>query len=126
MKASRLGAVLKARCPSCFKGAIMDGPFTVRPKCPECGYGFHPEPGYFLGAMMIAFLATAILTVPPMIALKVMKVDVAILVVFPFVEFLFVGTLLAFYSRVIWLHVEHSVTKKLDGSGGSGGKDRRG
>lgn len=65
--------------------------------------------------MMISFLVTAVLTIPPVIALKMLGADTAVLVAFPLVEFLFVGLFLIFYSRILWLHLEYSMTKRLDG-----------
>lgn len=112
----RLSSILAARCPSCHKGKITTGFFTIRPKCPECNYNFHPEPGFYLGAMVVGFLLTAIVTVPPLIALKVMDVDPTLLFVFPFIEFLFLGTFLLLYCRILWLHMEYQLTGRLDGN----------
>lgn len=94
----------------------MEGVFSIHRRCPHCNYNFHPEPGFYLGAMAISFLITAMLTVPPMVVLKLMNVDIALLVAFPFLEFLFLGTFLMFYSRVLWLHLEYRLTDRLDGS----------
>ena len=44
----------------------------------------------------------------------VFEVDTEILVLFPFLEFLFLGTFLMFYCKIIWLHVEHAMTHRLD------------
>lgn len=112
----RLSSVCRARCPACHTGAIMEGVFSIHRRCPHCNYNFHPEPGFYLGAMAISFLITAMLTVPPMVVLKLMNVDIALLVAFPFLEFLFLGTFLMFYSRVLWLHLEYRLTDRLDGS----------
>jgi hypothetical protein len=64
--------------------------------------------------MAISFLLTAILTVPPMIILKLMDAELEVLLAFPLVEFLFVGTFLMFYSRILWLHLEYKMTQGLD------------
>jgi uncharacterized protein (DUF983 family) len=110
-----IGSILRARCPRCRTGRIMKNPLVIRPRCPECDYNFNPENGFYLGAMVVSYLLTAMLTVPPMIALKLMKVDATILIAFPFVEFAFVGTFLMFYSRILWLHLEHFMSGRLDG-----------
>jgi uncharacterized protein (DUF983 family) len=116
--AIRPGAILRARCPSCLKGPVLEGVFAIRPKCLVCGYDFHPEPGFYLGAMAVGFLLTAILTVPPTVALKLLGVDIALLIAFPLIEFVFVGTFLIFYCRILWLHLEHRMTARLDGISG--------
>ena len=111
----RIMSVLRARCPSCHTGKVLHGVFAIRPRCPECNYNYHPEPGFYLGAMCVGFLLTAMVTVPPLIVLKILDVDIRILLAAPLVEFLFVGTFLIFYSRILWLHLEHSMTGRLDG-----------
>ena len=92
----------------------MKGVLSIRPKCPGCGYNFYPENGFYLGAMVVAYLLTAMLTIPPMIVLKVMNVDLRVLIAFPLIEFLFLGTFLMFYARILWLHLEHRVTRGLN------------
>jgi uncharacterized protein (DUF983 family) len=111
----RLKSIIQARCPSCHEGPVLKNVFGVHPRCSVCGHDFNPEPGFYLGAVAISFLLTAMLTVPPMIALKLMNVDIAVLVAFPFVEFLFLGSLLLVYSRVFWLHLEYRMTSRLQG-----------
>lgn len=112
----RASSIIKAKCPACHQGSIMRGPFSMNPRCPVCSYNFDPGNGFYLGAQVVSYLLTAMLTIPPMVILKLMDVDIQILVVFPLVEFLFLGTFLTFYSRVIWLHIEHRITERLDGS----------
>lgn len=109
-----LGAILKARCPACHTGKVLKGVFAIRARCPVCNYNLHPEPGFYLGAMVVGFLLTAIVTIPPMIVLKLLNVDIRLLIAFPFVEFLFVGTFLLFYCRILWLHAEYQMTKRLE------------
>lgn len=111
----KLSSVLRARCPSCHRGQILEKVFSLRERCPECDYNFYPEPGFYLGAMAVGFLLTAIVTIPPTIVLKVMNVDSQILFVFPFLEFIFVGSFLIFYARILWLHLEYQMTDRLDG-----------
>jgi|GEM_PF-1172491 len=110
----KLKSILLARCPACHEGKVWVGLFSIRPRCNVCDYNFHPEPGFYLGAIAISFLLTAIFTIPPTIALKFFEVDTEILVLFPFLEFLFLGTFLMFYCKIIWLHVEHAMTHRLD------------
>jgi len=105
--------VLRARCPSCRTGKITQSLFKLNKRCPVCDRDFYPEPGYYLGAMMVSFLATAMLTVPVVIALKVSGADVGLLVLFPFLEFAILGPILLYYARIIWLYLEFSMTQRL-------------
>src|SRR6185312_15136829 len=90
----KIGAILAARCPACTEGKILKGIFAIRPRCAVCGYDFHPEPGFYLGAIVVGYLLTAALTIPPTIALKFLNVDIGFLIAFPLIEFVFVGTFL--------------------------------
>jgi uncharacterized protein (DUF983 family) len=109
----KIASVLRALCPACHHGKVMRG-MSIRPKCPKCGLNFYPEPGFYLGAMVVGFFMTAVLTVPPVIVLKFLGVDMGVLIAFPFIEFIFVGTFLLFYCRIIWLHLEYRISSRLN------------
>jgi uncharacterized protein (DUF983 family) len=111
----KLGSILRARCPACHTGQVTEGIFAMRQKCPHCHYNLQPEPGFYLGAMAVGFLLTAMLTIPPTVLLKLLNVDIGLLVAFPFIEFIFVGSFLLFYCRILWLHLEYRLTDRLDG-----------
>ncbi len=110
----RIRSVFLARCPSCHEGSISKGFFSVHQRCQKCKYEFHREPGFFLGAMMMGFLATAMLTIPPMIALKLAEAPLPLLLGFPFMEFAVLGPLLIVYMRVLWLHAEYHFSRRTD------------
>ena len=110
----KLKSILLARCPQCHQGQVWEHFFTIRTHCKVCQYHFYPEPGFYLGAIAISFLLTAILTIPPTIALKFFEVDTELLILFPFLEFLFLGTFLMFSCKIIWLHLEYAMTHRLD------------
>ena len=111
----RLGSVFKALCPKCHQGKVMSG-VSIRKSCLVCGYSFYPEPGFYLGAMVVGFFATAVLTIPPVIVLKFLDVELWVLLGFPFFEFIFVGSFLIFYCRILWLHLEYRITSQLEKS----------
>jgi uncharacterized protein (DUF983 family) len=115
----KLGSVFAGRCPSCDQGEVVPGLWLVAPKCSVCSYNFHPEPGFYLGAMMVGFLVAGALTIPPLIILKVLEVDIRILIAWPFVQYLILGTFILYYSRILWLHLEFTMTRRLEE------KDRR-
>lgn len=53
---TRIAGLLKLRCPLCRRGRIFRGAITMNAQCPECRYVFQREPGYFLGALVIAYV----------------------------------------------------------------------
>ena len=102
------------RCPRCQAEPIFKSFWSIHAQCPGCGYNFQPEPGFYLGAMSVSFLITAMLTVPPMAVLWLMKAPLWVIGIYPFLQFLFLGSFLIYYSRVIWLHLEYRLTQGLN------------
>ena len=46
------------RCPNCGRGRLFRGVFRMLSSCPECGLSYFPEQGYYVGAMIINYVAT--------------------------------------------------------------------
>lgn len=51
----RLWAMLRLRCPRCFRGPVFKGSFEMDDPCRVCGHVFQREEGYFLGAMYVSY-----------------------------------------------------------------------
>jgi len=51
------------RCPHCGRGRLFRGVFRMLPRCPECGLSYFPEQGYYVGAMIINYVATTAVVV---------------------------------------------------------------
>ena len=49
---------LALRCPVCERGKLFRGYFDAPAQCPECGYFFVRESGYFLPHVPIGYGAT--------------------------------------------------------------------
>ena len=116
-KKSRLSlkSILLARCPECHIGQVLERGFSIRSRCPHCDYNLYPEPGFYVGAMVVGYLFAAITTIPPLIIMKLLEVELEFLIAFPFIEFIFVGTFLMIYCRIVWLHLEYQMTDRLEG-----------
>jgi uncharacterized protein (DUF983 family) len=52
LKTLLVRALLK-RCPVCGQKKIFDGFFRLKKSCPNCGYVFERQDGYWVGAMII-------------------------------------------------------------------------
>jgi uncharacterized protein (DUF983 family) len=105
----RLIAVLRQRCPRCLKGHVFHSLVAMHETCPQCGYQFGREPGYFTGAMFASYtLAVPILFVIFTVLWNffsntwplTFNLLVTFIVFLPFVPVIFR------YSRVIWMHVD--------------------
>jgi len=51
------------RCPRCGQGRLFRGVFRMLPVCPECRLSYFPEQGYYVGAMIINYVATTAVVV---------------------------------------------------------------
>jgi len=108
-----LSSVAQGKCPECHAGKISKGFFGMERRCPHCGYDLNPENGYFLGAMMIAFFVTSLLTVPPLIVMKFMGVEDRVLFVYPLLQYLILGPVITYYAKILWVYVGHRAGKKM-------------
>jgi len=61
-KRTKMVAILKENCPQCRKGNVFKfGPLNLRDfdktysNCPECGFKFEKEPGFFWAAMYFSY-----------------------------------------------------------------------
>src|SRR5216684_173565 len=46
------------RCPNCGRGRLFREVFRMFSNCQECGLSYFPEQGYYVGAMIINYVAT--------------------------------------------------------------------
>src|SRR6476661_6235426 len=58
-----LGRAAHWRCPNCGRGRLFRGVFRMLRYCPECGLSYFPEQGYYVGAMIINYVATTAVVV---------------------------------------------------------------
>lgn len=105
-------AALAGKCPKCEKGDIFEskGNITLlrvphmNESCPECGYKFEKEPGYFLGAMYVSYGMTVI----EMLILFLATYQFVSLTVF-FIIILGALILFSFFNfriaRTFWIHL---------------------
>ena len=54
--------ITKGKCPRCREGEMFHHPpynymkfYEMRDKCPVCEQTFHPEPGFYFGAMYVSY-----------------------------------------------------------------------
>lgn len=48
-----IGRGLRKRCPMCGQGKVFASFFKTHSSCPNCGYNFERESGYWVGAMVV-------------------------------------------------------------------------
>ncbi len=105
----RLWAVLLQRCPRCLHGHVFQGVVAMNETCPQCGYQFGRELGYFTGAMFASYtLAVPILFVIFMVLWNFFSNTwpLTFNLLVTFIVFLPLVPLIFRYSRGIWMHVD--------------------
>ncbi|WP_437202651.1 DUF983 domain-containing protein [Planctomicrobium sp. SH664] len=102
-----LGRALRLRCPRCGQGRLFRSFFLMPDKCPDCGFRFNPEPGFYLGSMYVNYGATALITT---IAFMVGRIHLGIAsahLVWPLGAFSILFPIIMFrHSRALWLALD--------------------
>lgn len=114
-------AVLRQRCPRCRRGAVLHGLMSMNAACGSCGLEFEREEGCFLGAMYASY-ALGLVTTAYWLPLLLMGVSPLWVLLPPTVQLVAQIPLSFRYSRVIWLHLDHSFdpSPATEGAGPNG------
>ena len=103
----RVLAILALRCPRCLAGRVWRGFVSMNPTCPECGFIFERESGYFAGAMVVSYaLAVPILASIVIGLIIVAKLDAVVALIIGNTAYLVLVPFIFRYSRVVWLHID--------------------
>jgi uncharacterized protein (DUF983 family) len=109
---ARLWAIVRQRCPRCFRGPVFRGVLVMNDPCPACGQVFQREEGYFLGAMYVSYVLGCVVLGGGYFAGVALFPDVhpwAICLAL-FAAYIPLMPLIYRYSRVIWLHLDYLVS----------------
>ncbi len=62
-KGSKTYSVLRFKCPKCQEGDLfythsfaLKKPFDMPDECPNCGFKYMPEPGFYYGSMFLSYI----------------------------------------------------------------------
>lgn len=106
MLLKRLVAILTQRCPVCLRGRVFHSLLGMNAECAVCGIHFERETGYFLNAMLAAYVLGFLLLIPTAILLLLQQVNVGLFAIIIVVEMVLLWPLIFRYSRVMWLHLD--------------------
>jgi uncharacterized protein (DUF983 family) len=108
---ARLWAILRLRCPRCFRGKVFKGSFAMNDPCPVCGLILQREEGYFLGAMYVSYIFASVILVPLYLAGQALWPSLSPYLLMTAVTILYLPLVPAVfrYSRIIWMHFERSM-----------------
>lgn len=64
-KGSKAYSIFMLKCPKCHESDMFYTPtfsfkrsFDMKDRCDHCGLNYHPEPGFYYGAMFISYIFT--------------------------------------------------------------------
>lgn len=105
--------LLRLRCPVCREGTVFTGPYAMNETCPHCGIRFERENGYFLGAMVFAYVMGVASVVPTIILLvRRYEAEMPTVIGVPILQLLLLQPLIYMYSRMMWMYLDRNVNKK--------------
>src|SRR5438552_16178561 len=98
-------AMVRQRCPRCQRGRMFRGSFTMNDPCPVCGLVFQREEGYFLGAMYVSYILSAVLLITFYLVAAALFPgwNTLVLALLALVPYLPLMPAVFRYSRLIWV-----------------------
>jgi len=114
-KVSAWAGIYHQLCPRCRTGRIFSTTiFRIFPKmnerCPACGLKFEREQGYFLGAMYFSYaIGCVAIALLALIVWALLRWDLPECVGAGFLLFLPAGSVVTFFSRVLWIYFDQSI-----------------
>ncbi|HLU93441.1 MAG TPA: DUF983 domain-containing protein [Membranihabitans sp.] len=116
-----VNSIFALKCPHCRQGKLFAQPFNLSnafsmpSHCPHCNQNFYPEPGFYYGAMFIAYAISAWLffVIGLVMAfgfgIEFNKILIVILIVAA-ISFIYFFRL----ARSIWIHIFVKYDPSLD------------
>jgi uncharacterized protein (DUF983 family) len=114
-KGSKLYSIFRGRCPHCHEGPFFQGahPYDlakvgeVHATCPACGTRNEPEPGFYYGAMYVAYALGVALFVTVYVATTVLYPQAGMWTVIGLIlgSLLVFGPLMYALSKIIWANL---------------------
>jgi uncharacterized protein (DUF983 family) len=108
-----LARAMRRQCPVCGNGGIYKAWISIEEECPNCGYHFQRESGYFLGALAVNIVASEIIAMIILVAVLVWtdwnwwQVELLVLPIAFGLPFLLIP-----YARGLWMALDLRVQPK--------------
>ncbi len=110
MKKTILSPLFAFKCPRCREGHLFVQPFSLKnafnmqDSCEKCRLNYHPEPGFYFGAMFLSYIITAFaFVIASFFLIYVLGIDVDYALI---LVFLFAGIFFIYFYRLgrsVWL-----------------------
>ena len=108
-----LTRAVRRRCLECGSSGIFSNYLSIERACPNCGYVFERESGYFLGAYAVNLIAAEFITVALLIYFFVATDYSWVVLEAIFIPMGIILPLLFFpYSRMFWMALDLAFTRE--------------
>lgn len=97
---------LRLRCPYCGKGKIFAHGFTMNDHCPNCGWMFEREEGYWTGAMAVNLVVSELLVAAVVIPLAAMQTPLVPLFAIGLPATALLPVILYRHSKSFWMSID--------------------
>lgn len=105
--------LIRLRCPVCRKGAVFKGPYSMNENCPSCGIRFERENGYFVGAMVFAYVIGVATVIPTIVLLvRYFEAEIPTVIGVPILQLVLLQPLIYVYSRMAWMYVDRNANRE--------------
>lgn len=105
--------LVRLRCPVCRKGAVFSGPYAMNENCPSCGIRFERENGYFMGAMVFAYVMGVVTVIPTILLLvRHFEAEIPTVIGVPILQLVLLQPIIYIYSRMAWMYVDRNANRK--------------
>lgn len=120
-KGSKLYSIFKSKCPECHEGRFFKShPYNLKnigdtyERCESCGVNYSKEPGFYYGAMYVAYSIGVAIFITAWVATLLLGIVVTAFNLFLVVSaILLLGTPYIYHlSKIIWANIFFKYKKK--------------
>lgn len=128
-KGTKLYSILRVKCPHCHEGPFFEDPnpynFSkmghVLPECPVCHRSYSREPGFYFGALYVAYALGVALFVSAFVATYVIypEASTELYIAVVVLSMILLGPVLYALSKIIWANMFYAyrgVARDAEGS----------
>jgi uncharacterized protein (DUF983 family) len=114
MERSKIGAILKQKCPRCYQGDLFinKNPFRLKlltamhPRCKCCGLLTEPEPGFYFGAMYCSYGFGVVIFAINFITIELyLQLPSRYFIIINTLSLLLLWPVIFRYARVLYLYI---------------------
>ncbi|RMH64138.1 MAG: DUF983 domain-containing protein [Calditrichaeota bacterium] len=100
-------SMMTLKCPQCEEGKQFKGLFSMYENCPQCGYKYEKEQGYFTAAIFIGNFLYGLIVAPTILIMAAIDEPVWKIALVLGGFSLFAVPLIFRYARSIWMYMDY-------------------